>query len=98
MSKTDYDAFLKGDGDFEAVSKKVYQHFEDRFDFIFILSVEETQPEDLYYGITYPVQNTVQGIGNTTFNNTATYGSAGKLKSIIHMPRSEYIQNGPFFT
>ncbi|WP_024768376.1 hypothetical protein [Aquimarina macrocephali] len=96
LSEADYNKFIAGNGDFAMVSKKVYEHLNDNFDFIFILSVETEQPNDLYYGVTQKVKNDVEGIGSSIYNNTAAYGSQGTLKSIIHMPRAEYIKNGPF--
>lgn len=96
VSEGDYNKFITGDGDFEMVSKKVYEYLNDDFDFLFILSVEEEQPSGLYFGITRKVKNDIEGIGSSIYNSTATYGSQGTLKSIIHMPKTEYIRNGPF--
>ncbi|NAS14043.1 hypothetical protein [Poritiphilus flavus] len=96
VSAAEYQAFLEGNGDLQMVSNKVYQYFEDDFDFIFILSVEEEQPSGLYYGRSSSAQSGVSGLGSSLWDNTAAYGSAGKLKSLIHMPRTEYVRNGPF--
>ncbi|MGI9552092.1 MAG: hypothetical protein ACR2MT_12895 [Aurantibacter sp.] len=96
LTQSEYDKFITGEGDLEMVSQKVYEYLDDDFDFIIILSVEETQPEDLFYGRSHPAQNQVQGLGIGTYDNSAAYGSEGKLKSIIYMPRTEYIRNGPF--
>ncbi|SNZ02036.1 hypothetical protein [Flagellimonas pacifica] len=96
LSDVEYNKFITDDGDLKVVTKKVYQYFNDEFDFIFILSVEESQPQDLYYGISYKAKNDIQGIGSSTYDGTASYGSQGKLKSVIYMPRTEYIVSGPF--
>lgn len=96
LTQTEYDKFISGEGDLEMVSSKIYEHMNDDFDFIIILSVEETQPEDLFYGRSQPVQNQVQGLGSVIYNNAGTYGSEERLKSLIYMPRTEYIRNGPF--
>lgn len=96
LSNEEYNKFLNDDGDFRMVTNKVYEYFEDEFDFIFILSVEDSQPSGLYYGISYKTKNDIGGIGSSIYDGTASYGSQGKLKSVIHMPRSEYIRNGPF--
>lgn len=98
LSAKDYNSYLVPDTekDFSKITKKVYSHFEDEFDFIFILSTENDQPSGLYYGVSYTAQNDVEGIGGNLYNGTAKYGSAGKLKSVIHMPKTEYIKNGPF--
>ncbi|MBT8298338.1 MAG: hypothetical protein KJO52_08385, partial [Maribacter sp.] len=96
MSKNEYDKYLVDEGDFSLISKKVYQHFKDDFDFIFVLSNEQKVPEGLYAGISYKVQNDVEGIGLGVYNGSSDYGSEGRLKSIIHMPVPDYIRNGPF--
>ncbi len=96
LPAVDYDKFLQGDGDFEMVSKKVYESFNDDFDFIFILSDEENKPDGLYFGITRKIKNDVEGIGSRLYDNTSTYGSQGALKSIIHMPATKFVRNGPF--
>ncbi|RKN79435.1 hypothetical protein [Ulvibacterium marinum] len=96
LSNNEYNKFLEGEGDVKMVSQKVYEHFNDDFDFIFILSVEEQQPDGLYYGRSYKVKNDVQGLGMSLYEGTPEYGSLGTLKSVIHMPRTEYIVNGPF--
>lgn len=96
LSDTAYNQFLTGNGDMRAVSNKVYEHFNDDFDFIIILSVEGSQPENLYYGLTTPAKNDIEGLGRSLWDNTDTFGSDGKLKTVIHMPRTEYIRNGPF--
>ncbi|SHG31778.1 hypothetical protein [Flagellimonas flava] len=96
LSDTAYNQFLTGNGDMRGVSNKVYEHFTDDFDFIIILSVESSQPENLYYGLTTPAKNDIEGLGRSLWDNTDAFGSNGKLKTVIHMPRTEYIRNGPF--
>lgn len=96
LPQTDYEKFLEGDGDITMIAEKAYQYLNDDFDYIIILSVATVKPTDLFYGRSHLIQNQVQGLGTSTYNNSASYGSAGKLKSIIYMPRTEYIANGPF--
>lgn len=96
LPQADYNAFIEGVGDLKLVSEKAYQYLKDDFDFLIILSVEATQPPDLFYGRSTGVQNAVAGLGSGTYNNSSAYGSAERLKSIIYMPRSEYIKTGPF--
>ena len=96
LPEADYDNFLKGEGDIKVISNKVYTYLKDEFDFIFILSIEEQQPSGVAYGLSYKLKNDVAGIGAEKYDNTSSYGSEGKLKSIIYMPRTEYILNGPF--
>ncbi|MEX0313823.1 MAG: hypothetical protein AB3N18_06570 [Allomuricauda sp.] len=96
LSESDYNKFLVGEGDMKMVSNKVYEHFNDDFDFIIILNVEESQPDGLYYGLSTSAQSDIEGLGSNIWDNTAAFGSSGKLKTVIHMPRAEYIRNGPF--
>lgn len=96
ISETDYNKFLEDEGDMRMVSNKVYEHFNDDFDFIIILNVEESQPNNLYYGLSTPAQNDIEGLGRNIWDNSASFGSSGNLKTVIHMPRVEYIRNGPF--
>lgn len=96
LTQTDYNAFLEGQGDLKQVSEKAYEYLNDDFDFLIILSVEAVKPPDLFFGRSTGVQNAVEGLGSSTYNNSSAYGSAERLKSIIYMPRSEYIKSGPF--
>ncbi|EAR00781.1 hypothetical protein [Maribacter sp. HTCC2170] len=96
LPKIEYDKYLEDEGDFSLISKKIYEHFNDDFDFIFVLSNEEEVPQDLYYGISYKVQNHVEGIGSGIYDGTVNYGSAGRLKSVIHLPVPGLVKNGPF--
>ncbi len=96
LPKGEYDKYLEDEGDFSLISKKVYVHFKDDFDFIFVLSNEQQVPEGLYAGISYKVQNDVEGIGSGIYNGSSGYGSEGRLKSIIHLPVPGFIANGPF--
>ena len=96
LPKGEYDKYLEDEGDFSLISKKVYEHFKDDFDFIFVLSNEHQIPEGLYAGISYKVQNDVEGIGSGIYNGSSGYGSEGRLKSVIHLPVPGFIINGPF--
>ena len=96
LPTAEYNKFITGDGDLRLISNKVYEYLTDDFDYIIILSVEDSQPDGLFFGRSSSISNTVAGLGGNTFDNTASYGSDGRLKNIIYMPRLEYIRNGPF--
>lgn len=96
LPTAEYNKFITGDGDLRLISNKVYEYLTDDFDYIIILSVESSQPDGLFFGRSSSVSNSVEGLGGSTFDNTASYGSEGRLKSIIYMPRVEYVRNGPF--
>ncbi len=96
LPTSDYNKFITGEGDLRLISNKVYEYLRDDFDYIIILSVESSQPDGLFFGRSTSVSNSIQGLGGSSFDNTASYGSDGRLKNIIYMPRVEYIRNGPF--
>ncbi|WP_420399576.1 hypothetical protein [Flagellimonas sp.] len=96
LSESEYNKFLVDEGDMRMVTNKVYEYFNDDFDFIIVLNVEDSQPSNLYYGLSTPAQSDIEGLGRNIWDNTAAFGSSGKLKTVIHMPRAEYIRNGPF--
>lgn len=96
IPQNEYDKFIAGEGDLKLISEKVYEYVKDEFDFIIILSIEAVQPPDLFYGRSTLVQNQIEGLGNNTYNSSSAYGSEERLKSIIYMPRAEYIKSGPF--
>ena len=76
--KTDINAELA------TITKKLYESFNDNFDFIILVSNNDTQPaETSYAGIYF-------GLGASSI-----YGSAGKLKGILHFPKNRSIRFGP---
>jgi len=81
------------------ISKKVYAKFKDDFDFIFfILNTNEdsTITNALgFMGVNVPVSNNIKGLGKSISDNTPSYGSAGKLKSVMYFPFSTAIELGP---
>ena len=67
---------------------RFYEYFDDAFDFLMIWS-NLYYREDMargYAGSYYHVMNDVQGIGVSIFSNNSSWGSAGKLGGVIHMP------------
>ena len=41
------------------------------------------------------VSNDISGIGLSAFDNSFIYGSSGKLKSVMHLTRRDYLRAGP---
>ena len=75
-----------------------YQHFEDEFDFLMLLSnlhVDEGVEASGYYGIYNHVKNDVEGIGNRNYTYNDQWGAGEKLQGVIHFPYYEAIQSGP---
>ncbi|NQY30656.1 MAG: T9SS type A sorting domain-containing protein [Flavobacteriaceae bacterium] len=100
MSPAEY-ASWKNNDDFnnsvirEALFQDVYQKFDDDFDFIFLILNEDTRPNNLPFGQLMQVSNTVTGIGISIYDETANYGSAGKLQAVMHLTQKDYLRNGP---
>ena len=71
-----------------------YRWFEDEFDYLlFYSNVPVEQPSNFnfpYYGVYNFVMNDTQGLGLSTFFNSS-YGSAGRLRGVIHIPYSDSI-------
>ena len=69
------------------VTQHFYQHFSDVYDFINVIFIPE-HFENRYHIV---VKNSVQGIGLSIFDNTATYGSTThKLQGITVYPITGY--------
>lgn len=101
MTPAEYQSWVKND-DFnndakrQALVSDIYKKFSDKFDFIFLVLNEATQPSNLYYaGQLISVSNNVQGIGIPQFSLAGKYGSAGKLKSVMALTRKDYLLYGP---
>ena len=75
------------------MAQRLYQHFPDDFDNIFLVNNQVTAPPTaVYNGVTYPVKNDTLGIGQPTFDDTALYGSSGKLQTFIHLIQQDRIR------
>ncbi|MFC2110104.1 T9SS type A sorting domain-containing protein [Bacteroidota bacterium] len=100
MSSVEYNNWISND-EFnnqtirEALFQDIYQKFDDEFDFIFLILNEDVRPSNLPYGQLIQVSNNVTGIGLSTFDNSSDYGSLGKLKSVMHLTRRDYLRLGP---
>lgn len=81
----DLDAGPLGEAGF--ITQQFYEHFHDDFDFInLVFAVPSFQQNRSHFA----VQNTVKGIGLSTFNNTARYGSMAKLQGITLFPLNTF--------
>ena len=69
-------------------SARFYEYFDDTFDFLMIWSNLYYQEDRVrrYAGAYSSVMNDVQGVGISIFSNNGSWGSAGKLQGVIHMP------------
>lgn len=74
----------------------VYTYFEDAFDYLMLFSNFDEKPEQVfYYGIYWPMQNAIEGIGRLDFDDTVGVGSRGRLQGIMHFPNWDAIERGP---
>lgn len=75
------------------IAKEFYRTHPDNFDFIVVFSNFEFETGDAL-AFHLGVQNHVKGLGLAEFDNTARFGSAGKLKGYIDMAAlSRYVTN-----
>ena len=79
----------------QALSRRVYEHFHDDFDFIIFASNQRAVPSGSYYGMFYHVQNKIKGIGKGEFDYTGNFGSKGRLQGVIHLPSIWGLPGGP---
>jgi subtilisin-like proprotein convertase family protein len=83
-----------GGAEMREVTKRVYQHFKDDFDFIFVASNRSDSPTG-QAGVHFSVSNSVGGIGKSIFSNNAAYGSTAKLQSVLHLATRDGMVSGP---
>ena len=82
---------------FDLYASVFYTHFEDRFDYLLFFSNLDSirEHEDAaYFGIYFHVMNDTEGLGMDTFYRSS-YGSAGRLRGVIHFPYNRALRNGP---
>jgi len=80
-----------------ALTTKIFQKFKDDFDFIILVSNNESLPQGFpYYGKFIRVSNAIEGIGTSIYSNAGFYSSSGRLKGVLHLPYKYGILNGPF--
>ena len=87
---------LPDDELFQTVDRQVYAHYKDEFDFIYYICNSVDMGVSVA-GFNSPTQLDVQGVGRALFDNTANYGSDGRLKANICITnyRGTYAE-GPF--
>ena len=77
-------------------SRAFYEWFTDDFDFLLLLSNLNSFNEatSSYVGVHQPVMNDTSGIGREIYFDN-TYGSAGKLRGVIHFAYNRALLYGP---
>jgi len=69
-----------------AITRRFYELYPDAFDFLNLVYVDDRVQNRSYMS----VSNDVQGIGLGLRDNTATWGSAGRLLGIVNYPISHF--------
>lgn len=77
-------------------TKPLYEKFKDDFDFVMFVLDLDNVPLGMPYGMHCAVSNQVQGIGKDISDNSAFYGSSGRLKGHVTMWMRTAMENGPF--
>jgi hypothetical protein len=67
------------------VAKSVYRELPDSFDALVLWTNFESDLGTETFAFNTPVKNDVRGIGSETFDESASWGSAGKLQSFLVM-------------
>ncbi|MFT5522629.1 MAG: subtilisin-like proprotein convertase family protein, partial [Pirellulaceae bacterium] len=75
-------------------TQRIYDLFTDDFDFIMFVNNASTHSAS-YSGQYSSVQNEITGTGDSIFDLTSNYGSAGALQGVIHLTRGSGIRGGP---
>ena len=101
MTSSEYNSWLNNN-DFYNTEKRhalfqdIYKKFPDKYDFIFLVLNELDKPSSpSYYGSLIGVSNDVEGIGKNMYDNSADYGSSGKLTAVMELTALEYLKYGP---
>ncbi len=80
----------------QEITHTIYRHFNDAYDFIFLITNNKEQPTTVSYsGVFLKVKNDVEGIGSPLYSNSDRYGSAGNLKGIMHFAYRGAVLRGP---
>lgn len=105
MTEEEYQSWKKNDdynndGKRKNLMKDIYTHFQDKFDFIFLILNEKKHPDDLSKGQFCIVSNNITGIVNggadqSIVNFCQEYGSSGKLQGIIALNQIDFLTQGP---
>ena len=84
--------------DFEALARVFFNHYEDAFDYLMVLSNLSGYGDNehyTYFGIHLSVRNAVEGTGKSRYSRNQELGSAGRLNAILHFPWNQALLYGP---
>lgn len=97
VSQATFDAMAIGDSSayMAPLCQMVLAYFDDVFDMIFLTSDQDTAPGAPYAGQHWGIRNDTLGLGKSIYDNSASYGSTGKLQSVIHFTAKGAVAGGP---
>lgn len=82
--------------DTAAISKIVYDHMNDAFDFLVVASNLVSVPANATYaGQLQGVSNDVFGTGILPYSSASLFGNPKKLQGFMHLPSTSGLSNGP---
>lgn len=93
----DNDYFYNDFSKVKPVMTRIYEKFNDNFDFIFFVLNEDFTPDTISYsGLNISGVNNIQGIGKRLQPKTSsTFGSSNKLQSTMQLTSRNSMRNGP---
>jgi hypothetical protein len=74
---------VPSDAEIRSITQQFYQVFHDQYDFLNLVFALPSSANNRFH---FVVKNEVDGIGLSRFNNTAAYGSGGRLQGISVFP------------
>ncbi len=78
------------------LSRIIYEQLRDEFDFIVLISNEDRFPAGARYsGIHFGAKNDIAGLNQGIFNLGSSFGSGGRLQSVIHLVQKSGLRGGP---
>lgn len=94
------DQFAGNDAKRELIVKDIYNHFKDKFDFIYFVLNEKNLPATLGEGQFIIVSNDILGIvkggaEQSIVSYQQKYGSESKLQGVISLNQLDYMKYGP---
>jgi len=97
VSQSLFDDMAVGDSStyMTSLCQRVLAYFGDEFDMIFFTSDQDSAGGAAYSGISYTIKNDTAGLGKSIYDNSAAYGSTGKLQTAIHFTAKGAVGNGP---
>jgi hypothetical protein len=96
VSEEDFKLWCKGFASLQSIFIPLYSKMNDDFDFVFLIpNTNEQISGSNVAGYSAGVSNSVKGIGKPIYDNSKYYGSSGRLKSFIWLPKRSSLKNGP---